>query len=73
MEGGAFHLESCDVCDHVGEESVAGDVEGNPQTHVPRALVQLARQLAVTHVELAQGVAGGQRHEGQVCREHAVI
>ena len=60
------HLESCDVSDHVGEEGVAGDVEGHSQAHVPRALVQLARQLPVNDIELAQGMAGGQRHVGQV-------
>lgn len=55
------------MCDHVGEERVAGDIEGHPEAHVARALVQLTRQLAVAHVELTQGVAGGQRHEGEVC------
>lgn len=59
-------LESCDVCDHVRKKCIAGDVERHPQAHITRALVQLTRQLAVTHVELAQGVAGGQSHEGQV-------
>lgn len=59
-------FESCDVCDHVGEKCVAGDIERHPEAHIARALVQLTRQLAVAHVELTQGVAGGQRHEGQV-------
>lgn len=54
------------MCDHVGEEGVAGDVEGHPQTHISRALVQLTRQLAVTDVELTEGVAGGQSHEREV-------
>ena len=66
-EAGCSYLESCDVCDHVGEKSVAGNVERHPEAHVTRALVQLTWQLAVAHVELTQGVAGGQRHEGQVC------
>jgi hypothetical protein len=34
------------------EESIAGDVEGNAKTHVARALIQLARELAVGNVEL---------------------
>lgn len=55
------------MCDHVGKECIAGDVERHPEAHVTRALVQLTRQLAVTHVELAQGVAGRQSHERQVC------
>lgn len=61
------HLESCDVCNHVGQKCIAGDVEGHPETHITRALVQLARQLAVTHVELTQSVAGWQSHAWQVC------
>ena len=36
----------------MGEESVAGDVEGNAEAHVARALVQLARKFAVRNVEL---------------------
>ena len=56
--------------DHVGEEGVAGDVEGHAEAHVPGPLVQLAGQLAVAHVELAQGVAGGQGHVGQVWGGH---
>lgn len=61
------HLESCDMCNHVGQKCIAGDVEGHPEAHITRALVQLARQLAVTHVELAQSVAGWQSHAWQVC------
>lgn len=53
------HLESCDVGDHVGEDGVAGDVEGHSLAHVPRALIQLARQLPVNYVQLTQGMAGG--------------
>lgn len=63
------HLESCDVCDHVGKKCVAGDIKRHPQAHIARALVQLTRQLAVAHVELTQGVAGGQGHVGQVCND----
>lgn len=61
------HLESRHVCNHVGQKCIAGDVEGHPEAHIARALVQLARQLAVTHVELAQSVAGWQSHAWQVC------
>ena len=41
-----------DVGDHVGEQRVAGDVERDSQAHVARPLVELARELAVSHVEL---------------------
>lgn len=74
-QGGVFDrgegadLQPRDVCNHVCEQRVAGDVEGHPQAHISRPLVELAGQLAVAHVELAKGVAGGQGHEGQVCKE----
>lgn len=61
------HLEPRDVRDHVGQQCVAGNVERHPEAHVARALVQLARQLTVAHVELAQSVAGGQSHARDVC------
>ena len=38
--------------DHDGEQSVAGDVEGHPQPHVCRSLVQLAGKLSVGAIEL---------------------
>jgi len=55
-------LKPHDVRNHVGEQGVAGDVEGNAQEIVARALVQLARQLAVRDVELEQRVARAQSH-----------
>jgi hypothetical protein len=36
----------------MGEESITGDVEWNAKTHVARSLIQLARELAVSNVEL---------------------
>ena len=45
-------LGTRDVGDHVGEQRVAGDVERHSQAHVARPLVELARELAVSHVEL---------------------
>ena len=45
-------LGTRDVGDHVGEQRVAGDVERDSQAHVARPLVELARELAVSHVEL---------------------
>ena len=58
--------EITDVSDHDGEESVAGDVERNPQPHVGRSLVELTGQLTLGHVELDQAVAGRQGHLVQV-------
>ena len=37
---------------HAGEQGVGGNVEGHPEAQVCRALVHLARQLALRHREL---------------------
>ncbi len=47
---------------HVGQQRVAGDVERHAEEDVAAALVQLAAELAVDHVELEQAVARHQRH-----------
>ena len=54
------------VRDHLREQRVARDVERHAEEQVGRALVELAAQLAVGHVELEQRVAGHQRHLRQV-------
>lgn len=51
------HLELCDVCNHVGQKCIARNIEGHPEAHVTRALVQLTRQLTIAHVELTQSMA----------------
>jgi len=51
---------------HVGQQRVGGDVEGHAQEDVGAALIKLAGQLAVGHVELEQGVAGRQLHARHV-------
>ena len=50
--------------DHVGEQRVAGDVERDSQAHVARPLVELARELSVSHVELKTN-----RGEPSVCMQ----
>lgn len=62
----AAHLQAGDVRNHVGEQGVAGDVEGHAQAHVSRPLVQLAGQLAVPHVELAEGMARRKGHQRKI-------
>ena len=53
----------------VRQEGVRGDIERNTQTDIATALVQGARQaISLTHVKLAQDVAGGQRHFVQLTR-----
>ena len=55
-------LQAGDLGHHQGEQGVGGDVEGNPQENVGAALVHLAGQGAVVHVELEERMAGGQGH-----------
>jgi len=38
----------------MGEESVAGNVEGDAQAHIARTLVQLAGQLTISHIKLGR-------------------
>ncbi len=54
------------VCDHHRQQRVAGDVERDAKEHVAASLVELARQLAVLHVELEERVAGRQRRRRNV-------
>ncbi len=55
-----------DLRHHLGEQRVRGDVEGHTQEDIGRALVQLAGQPAVRHVELEHGVARGECHVGDL-------
>src|SRR5687768_325905 len=54
-------LEPALLCQHVSEESVAGDVEGDAQEHVGAALIELEVELAGRNLRLEQAVAGGER------------
>ena len=56
------YLQVSDVSNHVGEQGIAGNIEGNTQPHVSRPLVQLARQLPIGNIELTEAVAGRQGH-----------
>src|SRR5574337_604766 len=60
------HAQAADLRHHVGEQRIAGDVERHAEKNVAGALVQLAAELAVRHVELEQGMAGQQRHLRQL-------
>ena len=53
---------------HQRQQRVGGDVEGHAEEQVRAALVHLAGNPAVGHVELEQGVAGRQRHAVHVGR-----
>ena len=47
---------------HQGEQGIGGDVERHAQEDIGAALVELAGQGAVVHVELEEGMAGRQGH-----------
>ena len=51
---------------HCRQQSVRGDVEWDPQEQVGAALVQLQAEFPVRDVDLEEGVAGHQRHVGQL-------
>lgn len=65
-------LKTRNLRHHHGKQSVGGDVEGNSEEAVGRALVELQAKTPVADIELEQGVAGGQRHvvyfSGVPCR-----
>lgn len=48
--------------DQASQKRVAGDVEWNTEAHVARALIHLAGQFAVGHVELTKHMARRQSH-----------
>lgn len=62
--------------DHVREERVGGDVEGDPEAEVGGALVHEAREAGTvggggiggeSDVELAEHVAGREGHDAEIC------
>src|SRR5690625_3253969 len=52
--------------DHVRQQCVTGDVEGNSQKQISGSLIQLAREFAIRDVKLKQGVARRERHAGNI-------
>ena len=46
----------------VGQQGIAGDIEGHPEEEVGAALVELAGEPPVADIKLKQAVAGGERH-----------
>mmetsp|Transcript_48018 Transcript_48018/g.102108 ORF Transcript_48018/g.102108 Transcript_48018/m.102108 type:complete len:208 (-) Transcript_48018:1159-1782(-) len=63
-------LPSSDLGDHVGEEGIGRDVEGDAESHVRGALVHLAGELILlcVDVKLAKHVTGRQGHLVQIAR-----
>ncbi len=56
------HFQVALLRHHMHQQRIAGDVERQAEEHVAWALVQLAGELAVCHVELEKCVARCQRH-----------
>ena len=56
------HLEIALLRHHVREQRIAGDVKWHAQEDVATALIELAGELAVCHVELKEAVARRQSH-----------
>ena len=56
------HLQIALLRHHVGQQGIAGDVEGHAQKDVGAALVKLATEFAARHIKLKKGMAGHERH-----------
>jgi hypothetical protein len=70
-EDQALHKYKPHLCHHECEQRIAGDVEGHAQAHVCTALVQLARELAVGHIELVKQQEQQQNQRQQQKSGHA--
>src|SRR5262245_57212326 len=55
-------LQAGHLCDHEGEQRVGGDIERHAEKDVGRALVELAGEPPLSHVELEEAVARRQSH-----------
>ena len=55
-------LEASNLSHHLQQESIACDVERNTKEGVGRALVELQRESAISHIELEDGMTRGQGH-----------
>jgi len=57
-----FGFKIANLCDHHGKQGVGSDVEGHAKKDVGAALIELAAEFAISHVELKERVAGGECH-----------
>ena len=55
------------LCHHHQEQGIGGDVEGYTEEGVCRTLVELERETVAGHIELEDGVTGGQGHLVHLC------
>jgi hypothetical protein len=59
-------FESADLRDHEGQEGIGGDIERNTQEQIRAALVKLAAEFAILHIELEERMARREGHEMQL-------
>ena len=57
-----LRLQTAHLCDHQGKQGVGGNVERDTEEEICAALVELAAEFAIRHVELDKCVTGSQRH-----------
>ena len=50
-------LKIADLCNHHGEQGIRGDIKRNTEEDISTALVELAGEFSISHVELEKGVA----------------
>ena len=50
-------LQATHLCHHHGEKGIGGDIERHAEEYVGATLIELARQFAVSHIELEEGMA----------------
>ncbi len=55
-------LQAANLGNHHGQKRIGRNIERNTQEGISAALVKLATELAVGHIELEEAVAGRQRH-----------
>lgn len=60
-------LQSANLGQHAGQKRVGGDVEWNSESNITAALVHLATQFAIRHIELCHNVAGWKGHQRLGC------
>ncbi|MOA08937.1 hypothetical protein D3C78_1287390 [compost metagenome] len=56
------HFQIALLRHHMDQQRIAGNIERQAEEHVARALIQLAREFAVRHIKLEEGMARCQSH-----------
>ena len=59
-------FQAANLSNHLGQQCVGGNVEGNAEKDVRRTLIELAGQSALGNLELKHRMAGRQRHVSEI-------